>query len=256
MASSPDLHQPRTRARRPGWAALPKPAPARSPDVRALVMVGAPMSQGPGHPSRSRPDTAARTAAPGVPVAAPAPGAGALGGFASGMGNASFSRAMGGGSAIARTPAAAVAQPPADAVTSALARSVQQRRVARAGEAPAATEAGASTANGPSSAIPDDPAPIAPAHGRPGGQRPPGAGQAVLQGARDEVPAGSPQMLRLQTHLFPGVFVTSTPACRSRPARGQPQPRAEPREGRGDDATSLRHRVGQRRRQRPARRAA
>ena len=50
----------------------------------------------------------------------PRPKAGSLGSFASGMGNASFARSLGGGgSTVARSPAAGAATPPADGVTAA-----------------------------------------------------------------------------------------------------------------------------------------
>jgi hypothetical protein len=156
-------------------------------------------------------DTAARAPAPGAPIAAPASG-GSLGSFASGMGNASFARSLGGtaapgaGGTVARTPLPGAGSISQDAVTAQLARSVQQRRVAR-DPAPAATNAGASTSDGPSSAIPSDPAGIALRMGD----------QAVSDHLLPDKPyskelvtkfaAGSPQMLRLQTHLFPGVFV-------------------------------------------------
>jgi hypothetical protein len=166
------------------------------------------MSQSPAPENAAVQDIAARVAAPGAPVAAPAPaGPGSIGAFASGMGNASFARSLGGGgNVVARMPAAGAAAPPADGVTAALARSVQQRRVARDG-APGGTGAGASTTDGPSSAIPDDPAGIALRMGD----------QAISDHLAPDKPyskewttkfaAGSPQMLSLQTHLFPGVFV-------------------------------------------------
>jgi len=168
------------------------------------------MSQSPASENAAVQDTAAPVAAPGaVPLAAPASaGTGSIGAFAAGMGNASFARSLGGGgSTIARSPAAGAAAPGSgDAVTAALARSVQQRRVAR-DNAPGSTGAGASTADGPSSAIPDDPAGIALRMGD----------QAISDHLAPDKPftkewttkfaAGSPQMLSLQTHLFPGVFV-------------------------------------------------
>ena len=247
------------RARGDGWAALPKPAlRPRQPRGRGLWLA-LPMSQAPATETAAVQDTAARTAAPGVPVAAPAPGAGALGAFASGMGNASFSRGRsGGGSAIARTPAAAVAQPPrgrrhlgarplGPAAAGRARRRGAGRHRARAPRPPTGRRARSPTTPPPialrmgDQAISDHLAPDKPY-----------AKELVTKFS-----AGSPQMLRLQTHLFPGVFVHFNAGVQRRGRRaGQHQPRAEPREGRGDDVRRLRHRVGQRRRERPARRVA
>ncbi len=107
---------------------------------------------------------------------------------------------------MARSPLPGGGAAAQDALTAQLARSVQQRRVARNPD-PAATNAGASTSDGPSSAIPTDPAAIALRMGD----------QAISDHLAPDKPyskelvtkfaAGSPQMLRLQTFLFPGVFV-------------------------------------------------
>ena len=104
---------------------------------------------------------------------------------------------------------------------------------------------------------PRRPRPDRAAHGRPGPQRPPGAGQAVRQGARDEVLRGLAADAEAADAPLPRRLraLQRGRAGRGRRA-GQPQPRAEPREGRGDDVRRLRHRVGQRRRERPARRVA
>ena len=192
------------------------------PSSRALAVLHVPV---PGHRERRRPGhRRARGHARRPGRRARPAGAGSIGAFASGMGNASFARSVGGADTLARSPAAGAATPPADGVTAALARSVQQRRVAATAR-PAAPAPAPRPPTGRRARSPTTRGHRA-ADGRPGDQRPPRARQALQQGMDDEVRGGLAADALAPDPPLPGRL---RPLQRGRERRGGRAGEREPR---------------------------